>query len=173
MTRPAIVLLALALGSPTIAHHAGAQQQRPPACGAEEHRHFDFWIGSWDVFDPDGRQVGTNEVRLGLNGCVLHESWASMRGPHRGRSYNIYDRTTGRWHQTWVDNGGLLLQLDGGVVEGRMVLEGTTRNAADEEILNRITWSPRRDGSVRQLWQTSNDGGETWSVAFDGRYVER
>ncbi len=54
-----------------------------------------------------------------------------------------------------------------------MVLEGTTRDADGDEILNRITWSPQGDGSVRQLWETSNDGGETWSVAFDGRYVER
>jgi len=27
------------------------------------------------------------------------------------------------------------------------------------------------DGSVRQLWELSNDAGATWTVLFDGRYV--
>ena len=26
------------------------------------------------------------------------------------------------------------------------------------------------DGSVRQLWEASQDGGATWSVLFDGLY---
>ncbi|MDX1567792.1 MAG: hypothetical protein R3223_08320 [Longimicrobiales bacterium] len=173
-----VVALSIAVGLPTTAPHASAQQPRPPTCTSEEHRQFDFWVGSWDVFDPDGRQVGTNEIRRQLNGCALHESWESLAGPHRGHSYNIYDRSTGRWHQTWVDNSGLLLQLDGGIEEGRMVLEGRTRNADGDEVLNRITWSPlddtaSGDEAVRQLWQTSEDGGETWSVVFDGRYVKR
>ncbi|MFP3947172.1 MAG: hypothetical protein ACLFWG_00450 [Longimicrobiales bacterium] len=168
-----VVALTIAVGLPTTPPDAGAQQQRPPACTAEEHRQFDFWIGTWDVFDPDGRRLGTNEIRLELNGCALHEAWESVRGPHRGHSYNIYDRSTDRWHQTWVDNSGLLLQLDGGLVGGRMVLEGTTVGADGGETLNRITWSPSDDGTVRQLWETSQDGGETWSTAFDGRYVKR
>ena len=37
----------------------------------------------------------------------------------------------------------------------------------------RITWTPNADATVRQLWETSEDGGKTWSVAFDGRYVRR
>lgn len=168
-----VLSLAIAVGMPTTAPHVGARQQRPPTCTDEEHRQFDFWIGTWDVFDPEGRQVGVNRISLELNGCALHESWESLGGPHRGHSYNIYDRGTGRWHQTWVDNSGLLLQLDGGLVDGRMVLAGATVGADGDETLNRITWSPRDDGTVRQLWETSQDGGETWSTAFDGRYVER
>jgi hypothetical protein len=26
------------------------------------------------------------------------------------------------------------------------------------------------DGSVRQFWQTSSDGGETWATIWDGHY---
>jgi hypothetical protein len=29
-------------------------QSPPPACSAAEHRQFDFWIGRWEVFTPDG-----------------------------------------------------------------------------------------------------------------------
>ena len=35
---------------------------------------------------------------------------------------------------------------------------------------DRITWTPNGDGTVRQLWESSTDGGATWSVAFDGTY---
>lgn len=171
MTGRAMAVLALVcMVAPAI---LAAQQQPPPTCAGEEHRQFDFWVGTWDVFNPEGRKVGTNQITLELNGCALHESWQSLSGPHRGHSYNIYDRTTDRWHQTWVDNTGLLLQLDGGLAEGRMVLEGTTRGSDGGETANRITWSRQEDGTVRQLWEVSDDGGDTWSVAFDGRYVKR
>ena len=36
--------------------------------------------------------------------------------------------------------------------------------------LNRITWTPNKDGTVRQLWEASTDQGKTWQVAFDGLY---
>lgn len=39
--------------------------------------------------------------------------------------------------------------------------------------LQRITWSVEPGGSVRQLWESSTDGGTTWTVAFDGRYVRK
>jgi hypothetical protein len=39
--------------------------------------------------------------------------------------------------------------------------------------IQRITWAPQADGSVRQLWESSKDGGRTWSTAFDGKYVKK
>jgi hypothetical protein len=37
--------------------------------------------------------------------------------------------------------------------------------------VNEIRWTKEPDGSVRQLWRVSADGGKEWKVAFDGRYV--
>lgn len=156
----------------SLAAPLAAQQQGPPPCTTPEYRQFDFWVGSWTVFNPQGRQVGTNTIEKTLDGCALHEQWVSA-GRSRGFSYNIYDRARGRWHQTWVDNGGLLLQIEGGLVEGRMVLEGRTAGPDGATTLNRITWTPVAADSVRQLWETSTDDGTTWSVAFDGMYVKR
>jgi hypothetical protein len=36
---------------------------------------------------------------------------------------------------------------------------------------DRVTWTPNADGSVRQLWEKSADGGATWTTAFDGLYT--
>jgi hypothetical protein len=38
-------------------------------------RDFDFWIGDWDVFGPDGKQAGTNSITPLLDGGALAEHW--------------------------------------------------------------------------------------------------
>jgi hypothetical protein len=148
-----------------------AQQSQPPACTSPEHRQFDFWIGSWEVVDSAGTVLGSNRITSTLAGCVLHEQWTGARGV-RGESLNIYDRTTGRWHQSWVDSAGNLLQLDGGLENGAMVMRGQTRTADGAAQQQRITWRRLDDGSVLQLWESSADGTE-WTTVFRGLYRAR
>jgi hypothetical protein len=131
---------------------------------------FDFWIGEWDVFGPKGKQVGTNSITpliSGESGGMLHEHWHGQGGVE-GRSINGYDADRGCWHQTWMDSTGGVLQLDGGVRGEAMVLEAPGQ---------RITWTRVTDdpegAEVRQVWESSEDDGATWTVAFDGRYRRR
>ena len=141
-----------------------------PCLDAESHQ-FDFWIGDWDVFNPKGVQVGTNRIAPIYGGCVLHESWKATKVVE-GQSFNRYDPDRGVWHQTWVDNGGSLLLLEGGMKGAEMVLSdaGTPGRKPDAQI-NEVRWSKNSDDSVRQVWTTSKDGGKTWTTAFDGKYV--
>jgi hypothetical protein len=135
-------------------------------------RDFDFWIGEWDVFGPQGKQAGTNSITQLLGGGAIAEHWHGA-GDVEGHSINAYDATTDRWHQTWVDSTGGLLLLDGGLVDGSMVLEGAVPGAdGAPPQLQRITWTPGPDG-VRQHWETSDDAGISWQTAFDGRYRTR
>ena len=140
-------------------------------CEAPEHRQFDFWLGDWEVRTPDGTLRGTNRIERGYDGCVIHERYASVR-TFRGESLNAYDPARKRWHQTWVDNSGTLLLLEGGMSEGRMVLEGQTLGDGGRVIRHRITWTPAADGSVRQLWQSTGAKGD-WKTTFDGRYSRK
>ena len=89
-----------------------------------------------------------------------------------GTSYNIYDATSHRWHQTWVDDVGSLLELNGTFRDGRMVLIGEQKSDSGAT-LQRITWTPNGKGEVRQLWEASSDGGKTWAVQFDGLYRKK
>lgn len=161
-----VCLLPAALDAQSVA--AGARG----ACSRPEHRQFDFWVGEWDVTRPDGRAAGTNHIRLIHGGCALLEEWTGAGGS-TGTSLNAFDPTTGRWHQTWIGSDGLLLQLDGGMKDGAMELVGVTLGANGDRTLQRIRWTPLggTPARVRQLWETSVDGGRTWSVAFDGMYV--
>lgn len=152
---------------------AAAQTAPAPArCTAPEYRQFDFWVGDWDVALPDGKPAGHNRIEPILGGCALRESWTGAGGL-AGTSYNVYDRSRRVWHQTWVDGQGNLLQLEGTFAGGRMTLEGETVDSAGGKARQRITWQPTGPDKVRQLWETSSDGGATWTVAFDGRYRKR
>ena len=156
----------------SLAATPGAAQTQSAAtqCGSDEYRQFDFWIGSWDVSDPQGNFQGTNTIEPIQGGCVLQEHWTSASGG-TGTSFNIYDFTTKRWHQTWV-SGATLLLLDGEFRDGSMVLEGTTVGQDGAKTHQRITWTPVEDGVVTQVWDQSTDG-ETWNTVFDGRYTRQ
>jgi hypothetical protein len=170
---PLLAILPFLLAG-TVRPEGGTRRRSRARLRRPEYRQFDFWIGEWGV--TSGEQVaGTNSIRPLHGGCALLEAWQGAgEGGISGGSYSIYDRGSGRWHQTWVDATGTLLQLDGELVDGAMVLSGR-RPASDGagETLHRITWTPNEDGSVRQLWQASPDEGASWSVLFDGLYVRR
>ena len=137
-------------------------QAAPPPCDSPEHHQFDFWIGDWQVHRPDGALAGINRITREYGGCVIHERYATGKG-YSGESLNAYDAARKVWHQTWVDDTGLLLTLEGRWDGKQMVLEGNRQ---------RITWTPDAQGGVRQLWEAADEKG-AWSVVFDGRYTRK
>lgn len=139
-------------------------------CGGE-HRRFDFWIGDWKVTRPDGTPAGTNRVERLISGCVLQEYWKGSGGSE-GTSLSFFDPGDGKWHQVWVDDDGGTLFLAGSFHDGKMEMSGDGPSTSEKgkTVRNRITWEPRPDGAVRQLWEVSKDGGATWKTVFDGIY---
>ena len=99
-------------------------QAAPTApCSGAEHRQFDFWIGDWQVHKPDGSLAGINRITREYGGCVIHEHYATGKG-YSGESLNAYDTARKVWHQTWVDDSGVLLTLEGRWDGKSMILEG-------------------------------------------------
>jgi len=154
-----------------LASTAGFAQPQATPCSGTEHRQFDFWLGEWEVRGPAGRLTGVNRITNEYGGCVLHERYETDRG-YRGESLNVYDPGRKVWHQTWVDSSGSLLVLEGGFRSNQMQLEGQVEAPDGKRTRHRITWTPNEDGTVRQLWESTNDKGE-WTVAFDGKYTRR
>lgn len=151
---------------------AARAQAAPKYCATPEYRQFDFWLGDWNVTNPSGKLAGTNNVTLIEGGCVLQEHWQSTGGSV-GTSFNLYNAATKQWHQTWVDNSGGILLLNGGLSNGAMVLTQNRRLRDGSGVLERITWTPLAANRVRQLWDRSIDGGKHWSVVFDGIYTRK
>lgn len=149
------------------AAQAGAPQA--PACSAPEYRQFDFWLGDWQVEVP-GKPSNKSRITRLFGDCGLREEYWAGGGRYEGSSFNVYDAPRKVWHQTWVDNQGGLLALEGGLRGTSMVLEGEQPGPQGGKQTNRITWTPNSDGTVRQLWEISTDAGKSWSTAFDGLY---
>lgn len=140
------------------------------ACCTEAHRQFDFWLGDWKAYAGD-QFAGSNHIIMMQDSCIIQENWTSGKGAYTGTSYNYYNAQTKKWHQTWIDNQGGSLELSGGIVDGKMVLKSETlTNAEGKEYVNRITWTPNADGTVRQHWEVTTDEGKSWTTAFDGLY---
>ncbi len=157
------------LGFSLVGFMSDSNAQQNAACSAAEHRQFDFWLGDWEVKDPNANAAGTNLVTSEFGGCVLQEHWVGSQGG-RGSSFNIFSSVDKKWHQAWVDDSGTFLNLIGGFQDGKMILVNDASVLTD-----RITWN-LVDGNkdrVRQFWEQSKDGGKTWSVAFDGLYIRK
>ncbi len=149
--------IACAVGAP------GLGAQEVDACGEGFHQ-FDFWIGEWTVTNQSGSSVqGQSSITSVASGCVIREQWTSGGGV--GYSLNMYDPVRDDWTQVWMDDSGLELHITGGMVGNSMVMTGTLNGQ-----LQRITWSPLSGGRVRQQWDVSNNGGQTWINTFDGFY---
>ncbi|MGP1354435.1 MAG: tetratricopeptide repeat protein [Parasphingopyxis sp.] len=143
-------------------------------CTDPAYRAFDFWLGEWDV-TAGGATTPTASSRISARhgGCVVLEEYDA--GGYTGMSINFYDSISGRWHQSWMANNGVPVYIEGNLDEnGAMVLtDADLPISAATGTINRVTWSVEEGGAVRQYWETSSDGGETWSVAFDGLYTRR
>jgi len=150
---------------------AMAQASRPD-CTGPEHRQFDFWVGDWEV-TAQGGVAGTNLITLRDDGCVLHEHWKGSAGG-TGESWNFYDRSTGLWHQIWIDGTGGVLRFAGRYADGRLALTGESQAPDGSPVLHKLTFfNNTTDATVKQVWEQSRDGGSTWKVVFDGLYRKR
>ncbi|MDH3588565.1 MAG: hypothetical protein OEQ74_04105 [Gammaproteobacteria bacterium] len=132
---------------------------------------FDFWVGNWDVFSSDGNKAGTNRITTVENGCVLQELWTGASGI-TGRSLNFYDPNKDKWRQHWVSPTGTLIDIEGGLVDGSMVLAGSIfYTGTGQEANFRGTWTLLDDGRVRQFFEQHDADGDAWNPWFEGFYV--
>jgi hypothetical protein len=136
-------------------------------------RQFDFWVGEWNVQSTQGGQpVGKSSVQLILGDCVVFENWSGAGGGE-GKSFNFYNAQKGKWQQTWVDSVGGVIEFTGEFKDGKMLYTAETVAQNGDKTLHRLTFFNLPQGQVRQFWESSTDGGKTWTVAFDGTYVRK
>ncbi|MGB7209719.1 MAG: tetratricopeptide repeat protein [Pyrinomonadaceae bacterium] len=142
-----------------------------PCKASQSFREFDFWIGEWDVKNPQGVLSGSSSVQLILGTCIIFENWSGGSGTN-GKSFNIYDINDKKWHQTWVDDKGTFTHYVGGLVDGKMVVVADTV-ISSKKTLAKMTFSKLPSGDVRQHGENSTDDGKTWTTSFDFIYAKK
>ena len=167
MTRPILCALALAAALPA------AAQQQTYGCNTPESRRLDFWLGDWDLsYERNGEVVHSrNRITKKLDGCVVLEEFAGGAGTKlQGMSVSIFDGATGRWKQTWVDNGSSYLDFDGRFEEGRAIFYRQFEQAG-KTVQQRMVFQDIKADSLKWLWQQSTDAGKTWTTQWDIDYA--
>jgi hypothetical protein len=72
-----------------------------------------------------------------------------------------------------VDERGTVVRYTGEFENGEMRMVGKRTLANGKDMLCRKCYTPRSDGTVRQVNECSDDGGATWSICFDGIYHQQ
>jgi len=134
---------------------------------------FDFWVGEWDVHLANGTPAGSNIIQPIERGCALTEHWTNVNGG-TGMSINYLDKASDQWVQVWNAEGGSQIIIRGGLNDDGMAMEGYIHYVGNGTTAPfRALWTPLPDGRVRQYFEQSNDGGNTWVPWFEGFYTRR
>ena len=139
-----------------------------PGGDAAETRNFDFAIGTWRLTAANGQAVGTSSFTIDptSSGCLIEESFSTPKG-YQAVSWMYYDPIENAYFRTYIDSEGERVELRGSFDNGAFVFTGAEpiRGAEGAEV--RMTWTQTSANSLRQLWETSRDGGTTWRPAQD------
>lgn len=143
----------------------------PPACEPAEHKQFDFWVGSWDVYRSDTNQhVAKSLIGKLYGGCAVRENWMPLNGFGAGGSLNSYRPEEKRWRQVYTGAGNGWAEYVGGMEGGAMVIVGTQIILNGSKTPASITYKRGEGGVVYQIGDQSSDGGKTWKLSYHFTY---
>ena len=165
-----VMLIVLLMSTTT---HVFGQSPPVSPCAGAEFKQMDFWLGDWDArWDaspgtPAGQ--GSNHITRTYDGCVTEERFEG--GPLNGHSVSTYFVGTKKWRQTWVDNQGGYIDLEGGPDgTGNFVLTTLPRGGSLKA--NRMVFTDIKPNSFLWRWQGTQDG-KTWVDSWVIRYTRK
>ena len=175
------VIRSLAVVSALWLAAAGAAPVRAAANGPPDGRHpcravhtFDFWVGDFDAkpwSELDGAVTGHLHNTREYDGCAIVERWNGVESGIDGMSLSFYDTNRRAWRMVWIADDGLSNDLEGSYRNGAMRFDGWVRDGKGKRILARNVLENVSPDVIRHIYSTSPDGGKTWDVKSDGRFV--
>jgi len=161
-----------------VAVHSAAADNAPNPCAAPEQKQLDFWVGEWNLTWPGPNagetQHGTNSIRRVMDDCVVEENFSGGTDMHlRGKSVSIFDTRSGQWKQTWVDNEGGYLDFVGQFKDGQMILARNATRPNGAQVIQRMVFKNIASNEFDWSWESSTDGGKTWSVNWPIHYKRK
>jgi hypothetical protein len=139
----------------------------------DEHT-FDFWVGDFDATpwkDPSAPVRGHLHNTREYEGCVIVERWEAAGS--RGMSMAFYDVHRRVWRMVWNGDDNQSNDFEGAFKDGAMRFEGWVLDADGKRLLARNVLENVSADTIRHVYSTSADGGKTWVVKSDGRFLRR
>lgn len=157
-----------------------ALQEEPPSFPvAPENKRLEFWAGDWEasgkllVNAKEEKWVdnkATNKLRWILGGQVIHEDFSD--GTLVGQSWTRWVPEKKAYEQTWVDNMGSLLRLEGDFKGDDLVL---FEKPADPKakVRHRMVFSSIQKDSFQWSYDFTTDDGNSWKSQWQLSYKRR
>ncbi len=140
---------------------------------------FDFWVGDWDLAWTDAqgaKQTGRNRIEKIMGGTVLSENFLATSGPtkgYEGKSYSVFQPNARQWRQTWVDNQGGYIPLEGGREGDTFFFENRRTLPSGKTVQSKMVFHDITPDRFVWDWKSSLDGGQTWRLAWQITYRRR
>ncbi len=140
-------------------------------------RQMDFWVGDWictgELHNPNGtttKTEATNSITREFKNKVLHEHF-SMNGMI-GMSVSVFNPSRKIWQQTWVDDSGSYIALEGSS-DGKSVTLSTKPTAIHPKGFNRMVFHDIKLDQFDWDWESTRDGGKTWQIQWHLHYSRK
>jgi hypothetical protein len=150
--------------------------QQPP----EPETWFDFWVGEWEVSweEAEGNMGrGTNTIEKTLDGNVIQEHFRVKDGRmsgFKGTSISVYQSRFNRWKQAWADNNGGYFDFTGSMDGANRIFQTALIEREDGSVFTqRMVFYDITENSMTWDWESSTDGGETWTLNWRIFYVRK
>jgi len=149
-----------------------AQKGQKP-CSAAEAAQFDFWVGEWNLYTDD-TLTGTNSIYKIMDGCTVQENFENPKSHYSGKSWSMYNSQAKSWQQTWVDNQGGYIVLNGKFENGAMTLTTEARKLPNgKEQVYRMVYHNIAQNSFDWDWESTTDNGATWVSGWHIHYKRK
>ncbi|MFL5808123.1 MAG: hypothetical protein ACJ749_01300 [Flavisolibacter sp.] len=161
----------------TLTFSLSYSQSTQSPCTTPQSSQFDFWIGEWNLTWSDSLH-GTNRIEKIFGNCTVHENFYDPKTNYLGQSWSVYNTKYNKWQQTWIDNMGGYIALNGGMHGDSMVLSTEEQNVPASvsptgKLINRMVYHNIKKDSFDWAWESSTDGGQTWKANWKIRYERK
>jgi hypothetical protein len=149
-----------------------AETPKETPCSSPEASQFDFWVGEWDLtWGENGK--GINSIEKIMDGCVIRENFDGTPSIKlKGTSVSTFNKQSGKWQQTWVDNSGGYLDFEGGFQDEKMILSRELVKGG-KKLMQRMVWFNISENEFDWNWERSEDEGESWTVLWSIHYTRK
>lgn len=148
--------------------HAQEGTAKEPACKDDPLYHqLDFTIGKWAVTSKGAKHAEVTMSPI-LDGCAIAEKWDNPKGVGNGAGLFTYSRALKAWTYNWASDQAAASFFQAELIKpGHMRFVTQRPTPAGRTLTRHWNLIAMPDGTVRELANDSEDGGETWKIAYD------